>query len=139
LNPAAADRDRRGEEAAIRPGTPRLPAEAYWLISRPSRGRTEIFTVDYRSGETLPVFSHEEEARAFLPGAGEGWQATENRAGGLVSILYGPCAGAERVALDPQPDMIPEGILGLVSLSRECFVDLVLAGPWRPWEASRTG
>ncbi len=42
-------------------------------------------------------------------------------------MLYGPCAGVERVALDPVPVMLEEKTVGLVSLSRERFVDLVLS------------
>ena len=55
----------------------------------------------------------------------DGWQARETTAGELLSVLYGPCAGVERVALDPLPEMLVERTIGLVSLSRERFVDLV--------------
>lgn len=71
-------------------------------------------------GEVLPVFSHEEEAEAFLrlgaPGAG--WQVRETMAGELVSILYGLCSGVEKVALDP-PGL--NGEVDLVSLDRKEF------------------
>ena len=111
---------------------------AYWLISRRFRGRIEIFTVD-RGGETLPVFGHVEEAEAFLPlaNAKVGWRPTESRAGGLVSVLYGPCARVARVALDPPPEMVADGTVSLLSLSRERFVDLIVAEPGRAW--ARTG
>ena len=61
----------------------------------------------------------------------DGWQARETTAGELTSVLYGLCAGVERVALDPLPDMLVERTIGLVSLSRERFVDFVL-GRERP-------
>ena len=57
----------------------------------------------------------------------DGWQARESTAGELISVLYGPCASMERVALDPLPKMLVERTLGLVSLSRKRFVDLVLS------------
>ena len=43
--------------------------------------------------------------------------------GELVSVLYGPCAGVKKVALDPLPPEVGgEEMIGLVSLSRERFV-----------------
>lgn len=78
----------------------------------------------------MPVFSHEEKAGIFrgLGRAGfDGWQARESKAGELISVFYRPNARAERVALDPLPEMVAERTLGLVRLSRERFVDLVLS------------
>ena len=57
----------------------------------------------------------------------DGWQARESTAGELISVLCGPCASVERVALDPLPEMVLERTVRLVSLSRERFVDLVLS------------
>jgi hypothetical protein len=80
--------------------------------------------------KAMPVFSHEEEAELFLGlwevGVG-GWQARESSAGEIISVLCGPCASVERVALDPLPEMLVERTVGLVSLSRERFVDLVMS------------
>jgi len=91
----------------------------------------EVLAIDLAAGEeALPVFSHEEEAEMFLRLGRvgfEGWQARESTAGELISVLYGPCAGVKRVVLDPLPEMIAEWTVGLVSLSRERFVDLVLS------------
>ena len=78
----------------------------------------------------MPVFSHEEEAEMFLrlwEVRFHGWQVRESTAGELVSVLCGPCASVERVALDPLPEMVLERTVGLVSLSRERFVDLVFS------------
>ena len=79
----------------------------------------------------MPVFSGEGEAEMFawLGGAFEdGWQVRATSAGELVSILYGPCAGVGRVALDPSPEMSSETIR-LVSLSRERFVGWIVDSP----------
>ena len=43
-------------------------------------------------------------------------------------MLSGPCAGVKKVALDPSPEMVVEGTVGLVSILRECFMNLIMAG-----------
>ncbi len=79
--------------------------------------------------ETLPVFSSEEEAEIFFRfgGVTGGWRARESGAGELVSVLSGPCASVKKVALDPSPEMVVEGTVGLVSLLRESFMILIVA------------
>ena len=57
-----------------------------------------------------------------MPG---GWRARESGAGELISILSGPCAGVKKVALDPSPEMVVEGTVGLVSLLRQGFMNLI--------------
>ncbi len=42
-------------------------------------------------------------------------------------MLYDPCMGVKHVALDPLPEMVAERTLGLVSLSRERFLELMLS------------
>lgn len=104
--------------------TPR-PLEAYWLFVRSEGGRTQVLTVDRDGrGEALAVFGFEEEARLFSLGAlGAGWRLTETTAGELIRILLGPsCASVGSVALDPWPEIVCRGMVGLVSLSRERFV-----------------
>ena len=89
----------------------------------------EVLTTNLSGGEeALPVFSHEEEAEMFLylGGLGEGWRARESAAGEVTSILCGLCAGVKKVALDPLPKMLDEKTVGLVSLERERFLNLVL-------------
>jgi hypothetical protein len=103
----------------------RAAPRSLWLISNHENGRTEVFTIHTGTGrETLPIFSHEEEAETFLwlgsPGAG--WRARATTAGELVSLLYGPCAEVGKVALDPLPLFGDEAMGGLVSLLREDFV-----------------
>jgi hypothetical protein len=118
-------------EQASRRAPVRYPGWTYWLVARNENGRLEVFTTGLAGGEeALPVFSHEEEAEMFLRLGRvglDGWQARESTAEELISVLYGPCASVERVALDPLPEMVLERTVGLVSLSRERFVDLVLS------------
>ena len=126
-----ANRARRTINQASGRAPGRYPGSAYWLIARNENSRLEVLATDLTGGEkALPVFSHEEEAEMFLRlwGVGfDGWQVRESTAGELISVLYGPCAGVERVVLDPLPEMIVERTVGLVSLSRERFVYLMLS------------
>jgi hypothetical protein len=90
-----------------------------------------VLLADCDGEQALPVFSDEGEAEMFvwLGGAFEhGWQVRDTSTGELVSILYGPCAGVGRVALDPSPGMTAETIR-LVSLSRERFLSWILDSP----------
>src|SRR5918997_3509272 len=112
--------------------TPWQPPDpvSYWLIAEKRNNRLEALTI--RTGceqETLPVFSSEEETELFLRfgGVAGGWRARQSSAGELVSVLSGPCAGVEKVALDPSSEMVVEGTVGLVSLLRESFMNLILA------------
>lgn len=110
----------------------RRTGSAYWLITKNEGGRIEVLTNGLASGEeeVLAVFSYKEEAEAFLglwEAGGDGWRARESTAGELISVLYGPCAGVEKVALDPLPEMVAQSTLGLVSLGRERFINLVLS------------
>ena len=110
---------------------------SYWLIAEKRSNGIEVLTIrtnDER--ETLPVFSSEEEAEIFLRlgGVTGGWRARGSGAGELASVLTGPCASVRKVALDPSPEMVVEGTVGLVSLLRESFMNLIVArrsGPLR--------
>ena len=118
--------------------TPRQPPDpvSYWLIAEKRNNRLEALTIirAYGEQETLPVFSSEEEAELFLGfgGVTGGWRARESSAGELVSVLSGPCAGVKKVALDPSPEMVVEGTVGLVSLLRESFMNLIMARSSEP-------
>ena len=103
----------------------RPPGAAYWLITKTANGRVQVLTFDCGTGEALPVLSHAEEAEMFLSlgQAGGEWRVTESRVGGLISVLYGPCARVKEVALDPLPEMVARGTLGLVSIARDRFMD----------------
>lgn len=116
-----------------RPG--RRPVLSYWLIAKNENGRIEVLTALLAGGgEALPIFSYEQEAELFLAfqAAGSGWQLKESTAGELVSVLCGPCASATEVSLDPLPEMVTEGTLSLVNLSRKRFVNLVLSKGQQP-------
>ena len=58
-----------------------------------------------------------------------GWSARESSSGEIVSVLCGPCLGAEGVALDPLPGMVTDGTLCLVWLGRERFLGWLLEYP----------
>ena len=109
----------------------RASGRAYWLLAKNENGRLEVLATDLAGeDEAMPVFSHEEEAQMFLglwEEGCDGWRARQSTAGELISVLYGPCARVKRVALDPLPEMVLERTVGLVSLSRKRFVDLVLS------------
>ena len=80
----------------------------------------------------MVIFGHEEEAEMFvyLGGYGDdGWRVRESSSGEIVSVLYGPCSGAEGVALDPLAGMVSYGTLGLVRLRRERFLGRLLGHP----------
>lgn len=103
----------------------RTARRSLWLISKHKNGRMEVFTIHPGSDrETLPIFSHEEEAEMFLwlGSPGMGWRARETTTGELVSLLYGPCANVGEVALDPLPLFGDEAMAGLDSLLREDFI-----------------
>ena len=100
----------------------------FWLIARYENRRLAVLTIDRgAAGETLPVFSYEEEADAYLwfASPGTGWRARKTTAGELVSVLCGPCAGAKKVALDPLP-VVNEAMVDLVSLPRKRFVQILM-------------
>ena len=108
---------------------------SYWLIAEKQDNRIEVLTLRTDgTQETLPVFSSEDEAEIFLRfgGVTGGWRARESSAGELVSMLYGPCAGVRKVALDPSPEMVNEGTVGLVSLLRDSFLGLIMVRRGRP-------
>ncbi len=112
--------------------TPRQPPDpvSYWLIAEKRNNSIEALTTHTDDEqETLPVFSSEEEAEIILRfgGVPGGWRARESSVGELVSVLSGPCAGVKKVALDPSPEMVVEGTVGLVSLLRESFMNLIMA------------
>ncbi len=109
------------------PPVRRLASE-WWLLAKGKNFAAGALIADYGGECALPVFSGKGEAEMFawLGGAFEdGWRVRATSPGELVSILYGPCAGVGRVALDPSPEMSSETIR-LVSLSRERFVSWVL-------------
>jgi hypothetical protein len=103
----------------------------FWLLARHRTGGMAVLTTNLaRGGKALPVFSFGEEANMFLRlGAlGHDWRARETAGGELVSVLCGPCAGVDRVVLDPIPLPGPliEGLNGLLSTGGEAFMRSLL-------------
>jgi hypothetical protein len=110
-------------------GSPvRHPRSKWWMLAKDDDLGAEVLLANCDGEQALPVFSGEGEAEMFVWLAGafeDGWRGRESSSGELVSILFGPCAGVGRVALDPSPEMTAETIR-LVSLSRERFVSWIL-------------
>jgi hypothetical protein len=102
----------------------------WWLIAKNENGRVRFLTTGWGGEEALAVFGDQEEAEMFLHvgGYGGGWQPRGSTTGEIVSVLSGPCAGAESVALDPLPEMVADGTLSLVWLRRESFLEQLLLG-----------
>ena len=101
---------------------------AFWLIFADEHQLMHPVTVALPGGgEALAVFSSEGEAEMFLwlGMEGEGWRIRETSAGEVISLLYGPCSGARSVALDPFPEMLADGLIGLVALDRARFMERV--------------
>jgi hypothetical protein len=107
----------------------------YWLVVNQSGGWMAVLTIKLASGErVLPVFSLKEQAETFVRfrTLESGWRARNTGTGELVSVLFGPCAGVERIALDPPPEIEAGVALGLVGTRRESFVDHLM-GRGRSW------
>jgi hypothetical protein len=111
------------------------PPPRRWMVARAGEGRLEPLCVRAGLSHVLPVFSFEEEAEMFLHLGGyedSGWRARESCAGELVSVLLGPCIDVEGVALDPLPEMLEEGMIGLVEVGRRRFMGQLLERGERP-------
>jgi hypothetical protein len=110
---------------------PSGPSPTRWrMIARhEATGGLEPLCVRAGTSRVLPIFSFEEEAEMFLHLGGyedSGWQARESSAGELVSVLCGPLADVECVALDPLPEMLGDGTIELVEVERRRFVGQLL-------------
>ncbi len=106
----------------------RPSGSAFWLIFADEHQLMHPLTVALPGGgEALAVFSSEEEAEMFLwLGKYEGgWRTRETSTGEVISLLYGPCSEAGSVALDPFPEMLADGLTGLVALDRGRFLERV--------------
>ena len=106
-----------------------------WIITSYENNRMDTLTIGPDlDGGFLAVFSFEEEAEAFLCLLGDeekkekkkGWHSEQTTAGGLVSVLLGPCAHVNGVALDPLPLPLGRAMLPLVSMSRDPFFRYLL-------------
>jgi hypothetical protein len=118
-------RQRRG----LATGVPeRRPAPLHYVVARDRDKGLEVLRVPLRgNGEALPVFSAGWAARGYLfaEAPGGGWYVKTCTPDELVSLLVGPCAGVEWVALDTRPGR-SEGEAANV-MPWENFVDYLLA------------
>lgn len=109
-----------------------LTVRPLWIITRYEDNRMDALTVGSDlEGGFLALFSYEEEAEAFLLLLGDDekkkrWQSEQTTVGGLVSVLFGPCADVKGVALDPLPMALSRDMLPLVSMSRDLFLQYLL-------------
>ncbi len=84
----------------------RRPAPSHYVVVKDGAGELEALRVSVEGkGGVLPVFSAGWAARGyqFAEAPGGGWYVRAYTPGDLISLLVGPCAGVEWVALDPRP------------------------------------
>jgi hypothetical protein len=116
----------------------RSPAPLHYVVIRHGDEGLEVLRIPLEGkGRVLPVFSAGWAARGYLfaEAPGGGWYVKACSPGKLASLLVGPCAGVEWVALDPRPGQRREGDAATV-MPRENFVDYLL-GITRPLVAPR--
>lgn len=161
--------DRNDGMSGLSPDNPAQRNGApYWLIVRDaprkeagqgSRG-VEILSLALASGRLLPIFRCESQAGCFIAtiadlvestsAAKSGWWVRGTGAGELISALsgspfsVGPCAGVERVVLDPPQELVEElaagaahspaidPVGGAPGVSRGAFLEQLM-GRGRPW------
>lgn len=87
-------------------GPRRRPPLLHYVVVRHGANALEVLKVRLeRRGEAMAVFSAAWAARGYLftEAPGRRWYVKACMPGELVSLLVGPCAGIEWVALDPLP------------------------------------
>jgi hypothetical protein len=128
-------RQRRG----LATGVPESrPVPLHYVVAKDGDKGLEVLRVPLRgNGGVLPVFSAGWAARGYLfaEAQGGGWYVKTCTPDELISLLVGPCAGVEWVALDPRPGP-PRGDEAATVMPRENFVDY-LWGLTRPLVAPR--
>ena len=91
----------------LKTGIPeRSPAPLHYVVVRHGEKELEVLRIRLEGkGEVLPVFSAAWAARGYLfaEALGGGWYVKTCTPDELVSLLVGPCAGVEWVALDTRP------------------------------------
>ena len=106
----------------------RSPAPLHYVVVKDGDKGLEVLRVPLRGkGEALPVFSAGWAARGYLfaEAPGGGWYVKTCTPDELVSLLVGPCAGAEWVALDTRPGRSEREASNVMPW--ENFVDYLLA------------
>jgi hypothetical protein len=124
-------REHRGGPAA-RSGSgiwARRPVLVHHVVVRDGEKGLEVLRIpQHGKGEALAVFSAGWAARGYLfaEAPGGDWYVKACTPGELLSLLGGPCAGVEWVALDPRPGRGSGGEAANV-MPRENFLDYLLA------------
>jgi hypothetical protein len=117
----------------------RSPAFLHYVVARDGgeKGLEVLCVPSKEKGGVLPAFSAAWAARGYLfaEALGGGWYVRACTPGELVSLLVGPCAGVEWVALDPKPGA-RHGSDAANVMPWENFVDYLL-GLTRPLVASK--
>lgn len=111
--------------------TSKAARRPYWLITKYENNRMEVFTIQSDAGKVLAIFSFEEEAEMYLclGSCGLDWKARQTSVGELISVLYGPCSGISKVALDLPVEVGGKKLGGLFEMDRNNFLE-VLVGEW---------
>jgi hypothetical protein len=119
------------------------PIPVHHVVARDGDEGLEVLRMPLEDrGETLPVFSAGWATRGYLfaEAPGGGWYVKTCTPGELFSLLAGPCARVEWVALDPRPG--PRGEAVNV-MPRERFVDYLSYSSAPSWprgnESETTG
>ena len=106
----------------------RHPAPLHYVVVKDGdKGLEALREPLLGKGEALPVFTAGWAARGYLfaEAPGGGWYVRACTPGELVSLLVGPCAGAEWVMLDPRPGRHTGEVAN--HMPWENFVDYLLA------------
>ena len=107
----------------------------HWLITKYDHSKMNALTIPLSGDrEALAIFGFEEEAEMFLHFRGaaldDGWSVRQTSVGELVSVLYGPCANAKKVVVDPVPEVGKRELVRIPSMHRNDFLwDLLGEGP----------
>jgi hypothetical protein len=99
------------------------PIPVHHVVARDGEKGLEVLRMPLEDrGQTLPVFSARWAARGYLfaEAPGGGWHVKACGPDELFSLLAGPCARVEWVALDPRP--VRRGEAANV-MPRESFLD----------------
>jgi hypothetical protein len=111
----------------------RRPAPVHHVVARFGDEGLEVLRVPAGGrGETLAVFSAGWAARGYLfaEAPGGGWHAKACGPDELISLLAGPCARVEWVALDPRPGPLADAVN---VMPREGFVDYLSSSRTPSW------
>ena len=107
----------------------------HWLITKYDHSKMNVLTICLSGDDkALAVFGFKEEAEMFLhlrgAALGDGWSVRQTSVGEIVSVLYGPCANATKVVMDPAPEVGERELVGIPSMHRNRFLqDLLGEGP----------